>query len=91
MNDPEPSRETTPGGLALIHRITVGFTDRQAGLVKSFDTHAGDLAGLVLEMVRDRPECLLSPLMRNMLVEKAEAVSTLHRSLTGHLYADLQP
>jgi hypothetical protein len=82
--------ETTSGG-AKIHRVTVGFTDQHKRLMDDFQRHTEELTWLVLEIVRDEPKLLLSPVFRKMMADKAEMVQGLHQSVKGHLYVDLQP
>jgi hypothetical protein len=90
MNDPDPSRRTTPDG-ATIHRITVGFTDKHKVWLETYKKGVGELSGLVLEIVRDKPELLLSPIFRDLLAEKADVVRNHHKILGDHLYVDMQP
>lgn len=44
------------------------------------------LAGMVIEAVNDNPQYLLSPVMRELLVEKAKLVLDQRRAFAGREY-----
>jgi hypothetical protein len=59
-----------------------------AAYVESYVEGVEHLCGLVVEMFGDHPVTLLSPVFRQMILDKAQQVQRQHRKLVGRLHVD---
>lgn len=69
-------------------RQTVDTSESDREFVRKFEEEVRMLSDMVLEMVRDNKSCLLSPVMRQLLIERAVLVDKQLRTLSNHLVAD---
>lgn len=57
---------------------SIDTTEQSIQLTKDYNYNVGQLAGCVLEIMRDDPKLLLSPNIRNMVADLAQKVKTMH-------------
>jgi len=58
----------------MSHQRTIDVQDGDDTVVKEFVEEVRKLAGLIIEGVGDHPEYLLSPILRELMVEQARKV-----------------
>lgn len=66
--------------------VDTSVSDRE--FVKKLEKRIETLAGMVIEAVKENPQYLLSPIMREMLAEKAVEVQILMRKVKGRIVVD---
>jgi hypothetical protein len=74
--------------MSLPNRRTIDQTEASEVALKEYKNNVRMLAALVLEMVKDDPKMLLSPNMRELLVDKAQLVKDQHFIMSQGLCVD---
>lgn len=69
-------------------RIAINFNEEDSAYLERFEDNLEMLCGMVTEMFEVDTRLLLSPVMRRLLVEKAELVGRLHGPLRYRLRVD---
>ena len=66
----------------------IDMSDEDREFLKSYKYEIEMLAGMVIEMVKDNPSTLFSPVLRSLLIEKADLVRRYNSRLFMPLLVD---
>ena len=71
-----------------MRRLIIDESTEDVAYVQHFAEQLDMLIGMVNEILVDNPQMLLSPVMRNLLSEKAKNVKSIWRPMKGRIHVD---
>ena len=71
-----------------IQTYHVQCTEQNRKFVEEYQNDTNILCGLVVEMIETNPQTLLSPIFRQLLLDRAKLVKKKHGKLVRKLFVD---
>lgn len=72
----------------MAHRRVCDIQDGDEAWVAKFEDEIQMLTGMVLEMMEENRQLVLSPVMRRLLADKARLVDQIHGKVRGRIVVD---
>lgn len=71
-----------------MRQLMVDESEQDSAYVEKFAKELEMLTGIVHELLVDEPRMILSPVMRQLLIDKAKSVKALFGPMKGRIHVD---